>query len=205
MKIYNQEYQQKISAIYSEYRDIVVPLVAFLEANDAEFPVEILNELRSIFTHFSRIYENDVEDKEIELEIEKAQNHLKRAILDCYKYNSISLFDFYNKFRKEYQFADLSVIDNGDFLIQITKNFSDAKCFLLQAKLSERKNKDKSDLYSEYEKAFDLFLKNFNLINSKLDIVHKVSKNAKWKRFWGTFGFWISLCLGIISVILAFV
>ena len=87
-----------------------------MEANDAEFPIEILNEVRSIFSHFSRVYDDSVTDDEIDCELSKAESHLKRAILDCYKYNCISLYDFYNRFRTEYNFADLSLIDNGDFL-----------------------------------------------------------------------------------------
>lgn len=203
MKVSNPVYQQKISDIYAEYKKTVSPLVAFLEANDAEFPVEILNEIRAIFTHFSRTYDESVSDDEISSEIKKAEGHLKRAILDCYKYNCVSLYDFYSQFRKEYKFADLSCIDNGDFLTHITQNFAEAKKQLLEAKISERKNKDKEDLYAEYETAFDLFLKNFNLINSKIGIIHRVSKKARWSRFWGTFGFWISLALAIFGILLS--
>ena len=203
MKVSNPVYQQKISDIYAEYKKTVSPLVAFLEANDAEFPVEILNEIRAIFTHFSRTYDESVSDDEISSEIKKAEGHLKRAILDCYKYNCVSLYDFYSQFRKEYKFADLSCIDNGDYLTHITQNFAEAKKQLLEAKISERKNKDKEDLYAEYETAFDLFLKNFNLINSKIGIIHRVSKKARWSRFWGTFGFWISLALAIFGILLA--
>lgn len=203
MKAFNPVYQQKISDIYAEYKKTVSPLVAFLEANDAEFPIEILNEVRAIFTHFSRIYDESVSDEEISSEIKKAEGHLNRAILDCYKYNCVSLYDFYNQFRKEYKFADLSCIDNGDFLTHITKNFAEAKERLLDAKISERKNKDKEDLYAEYEIAFALFLKNFNLINSKIGIIHRVSKKARWSRFWGTFGFWISLVLAVLGILLS--
>ena len=203
MKVSNPVYQQKISDIYAEYKKTVSPLVAFLEANDAEFPVEILNEIRAIFTHFSRTYDESVSDDEISSEIKKAEGHLKRAILDCYKYNCVSLYDFYSQFRKEYKFADLSCIDNGDFLTHITQNFAEAKKQLLEAKISERKNKDKEDLYAEYETAFDLFLKNFNLINSKIGIIHRVSKKARWSRFWGTFGFWISRALAIFGILLS--
>lgn len=106
-----------------------------MEANDAEFPIEILNEIRAIFTHFSRIYDESVSDEEISSEIKKAEGHLNRAILDCYKYNCVSLYDFYNQFRKEYKFADLSCIDNGDFLTHITKNFAKQKndCWMLKS------------------------------------------------------------------------
>lgn len=203
MKVLAAEHQERIKKIYDEYKTTIFPLVAFLEANDAEFPIEILNEIRSIFSHFSRIYDESLGDEEISSELTKAESHLKRAVLDCYKYNCVSLYDFYSKFRKEYEFADLSIIDNGDFLSRITENFAEGKRLLFEAKKSERKNKHAEDLYKEYEAAFDLFLKDFNLINSKIGIVHRVSKKARWTRFWGTFGFWISLALGITSVVLA--
>ncbi|WP_303921898.1 hypothetical protein [Treponema berlinense] len=205
MKIESSVHQERIKNIYDEYKNTVFPLVAFLEANDAEFPIEILNEVRSIFSYFSRVYDDSVTDDEIDCELSKAENHLKRAILDCYKYNCISLYDFYNRFRTEYKFADLSLIDNGDFLAKITQNFAEGKRLLFEAKKSERKNKHSEDLYMEFEAAFDLFLKNFNLINSKIALVHKVSKKARWTRFWGTFGFWISLALAVAGIILSVV
>ena len=205
MKIESSVHQERIKNIYDEYKNTVFPLVAFLEANDAEFPIEILNEVRSIFSHFSRVYDDSVTDDEIDCELSKAESHLKRAILDCYKYNCISLYDFYNRFRTEYKFADLSLIDNGDFLAKITQNFAEGKRLLFEAKKSERKNKHSEDLYREFEAAFDLFLKNFNLINSKIGLVHKVSKKARWTRFWGTFGFWLSLTLTVAGIILSVV
>lgn len=205
MKIESSVHQKRIKNIYDEYKNTVFPLVAFLEANDAEFPVEILNEVRSIFSHFSRVYDESVTDEEIDCELSKAESHLKRAILDCYKYNCISLYDFYNRFRTEYKFADLALIDNGDFLAQITQNFAEGKKRLFEAKKSERKNKHSDELYKDFEAAFDLFLKNFNLINSKIALVHKVSKKARWTRFWGTFGFWISLALAVAGIILSVV
>ena len=205
MKIESSVHQKRIKNIYDEYKNTVFPLVAFLEANDAEFPIEILNEVRSIFSHFSRVYDDSVTDDEIDCELSKAESHLKRAILDCYKYNCISLYDFYNRFRTEYKFADLSLIDNGDFLAKITQNFAEGKRLLFEAKKSERRNKHSEDLYMEFEAAFDLFLKNFNLINSKIGLVHKVSKKARWTRFWGTFGFWISLALAVAGIILSVV
>lgn len=82
MKIESSVHQKRIKNIYDEYKNTVFPLVAFLEANDAEFPIEILNEVRSIFSHFSRVYDDSVTDDEIDCELSKAESHLKRAILD---------------------------------------------------------------------------------------------------------------------------
>lgn len=167
------------------------------------FPVEILNEIRSIFTHFARVYDDASDIANVSSELSKAEDHLRRAILDCYKYGCLSLSDFYNMFRKEYRFVDLSVIDNGDFLSQITQNFADGQKLLLEVKKSERQNKDSDELYRKFENVFGKFLKNYNLINEKIGIVHRVELKAKWTRFWGMFGFWISLAIAVVGIILA--
>lgn len=198
-----EECQDRISAIYQEYREVVFPLVAFLEVVDSEFPVEILNEIRSIFSHFARVYDDALDEAGVSSELAKAESHLRRAILDCYKYGCLSLSDFYHAFRKEYHFADLSVIDNGDFLSKITQNFADGQKLLLEAKKSERQNKHSDELYRKFEGAFGKLLETYNLINEKIGIVHRVERKAKWTRFWGTFGFWISLALAVVGVILA--
>ena len=105
MKVLAQKFQTQIANIYNQYREVVFPLVAFIETIDCEFPIEIVNEIRSIFSHFSRTYDDSLEENEIATELSKAEGHLKRAILDCYKYACLSLVDFYEKFRKEYKFS----------------------------------------------------------------------------------------------------
>lgn len=59
----NQHYinasYDEIRGIYSDYRSIVRPYIAFLELFDGEFPVEILNEIRAVFQHLARCYYNE--------------------------------------------------------------------------------------------------------------------------------------------------
>ena len=94
-----------------------------------------MNEACSIFSHFARIYDEGAADSMISKDLSKTESYLKRAILDCYyKYNCISLYDFYDRFRKEYRFEDLSVIENREFLRQITQNFTEGQNFFLKQK-----------------------------------------------------------------------
>lgn len=69
--------------------------------------------------------------------------------------------------------------------------------------MSERMGKTADELYNEFEASFRLFLGVYKLVNEKIGIVHRVSKKAKWTRFWGTFGFWISLGLAVVGIVLA--
>lgn len=40
--------------IYEQYQNLILPYIMELEVRDGEYPVEILNEIRAIFTHLSR-------------------------------------------------------------------------------------------------------------------------------------------------------
>ena len=80
-----KENDSRLSAIYETYLSVISPFIIQLEALDGEFPVEILNEIRSIFTHLARC--NSTEKEQIyEENIIKAERHVKRAVLDCFKY-----------------------------------------------------------------------------------------------------------------------
>ena len=51
--------EKEIDSIYDGYLKYIAPFVAQLEVLDGEFPIEILNEVRAIFTHFARCRMSD--------------------------------------------------------------------------------------------------------------------------------------------------
>lgn len=106
-----QDIQDRENEIYRKYQDIIAPYIIELEVRDSEFPIEILNEIRAIFTHLSRYkIQNSEED------LSAAEGHLKRAMLDCYKYLCISIAISLHQFREQYKDVDLHLVDNGEFL-----------------------------------------------------------------------------------------
>lgn len=110
----NNLLNDKEEKIYVQYQDIISPFIAELEVRDTEYPIEIFNEIRSIFTHLSRYkIQNSDED------ILAASSHSKRAIIDCYKYLCISIQERVHKFRKEYKNINLGLADNGKFFARI--------------------------------------------------------------------------------------
>lgn len=64
------------------YRMHVVPAMTSAQVVMGNFPPEILNEIRSAFTHLSRETRNPEERQQ---QSREAQGHLKRVVLDCYK------------------------------------------------------------------------------------------------------------------------
>ncbi len=90
---FDEEYKK----IYSDYLEVIVPLVSFYESISSSFPIGILNEIRAIFTHIAKsvILESDEDKKR---QIEKISGHMMRAIRDCYKYNCMAIEEKYKIF-----------------------------------------------------------------------------------------------------------
>ncbi len=139
--------------IYWQYQNIIAPFIAELEVRDNEYPIEIFNEIRSIFTHLAR-YKLQKSDKDISA----AENHLKRAILDCYKYLCISMEEKVCSFRNDYKDTDLGLADNGKFLPELNKLELKAKNAFKLAKESEVKDEiDEDEKYQLFESAYDKY------------------------------------------------
>lgn len=90
-------FEEEYKKVYSEYLEVIVPLVSFYESISNSFPIGILNEIRAIFTHIAKsvILESDKDKKG---QIEKAKGHMMRAIRDCYKYNCMAVEEKYKIF-----------------------------------------------------------------------------------------------------------
>ena len=149
--------EEREKNIYAQYQNIIAPFIAELEVRDNEYPIEIFNEIRSMFTHLSRY-----RIQESEKDIPAAESHTKRAILDCYKYLCISIEEKISKFRNEYKDINLGLADNGKFLPELNRLHLEAKRVFTEAKEAEIK-----DVVSEEEK-YNLFENAYNEY-SKLD------------------------------------
>ena len=128
------KYHEEFAQIYNTYLKVVQPFIVQLEIMDTNFPIEILNEIRSIFQHFSKCYAYP-DPKNINKNISKANSHLKRAILDCYKYACLSFDDEYKAFLHKYRGVDLSGVNNGDFLKDLTSKRAKAVKLLNDANI----------------------------------------------------------------------
>ena len=84
----------QIVEICDAYINTISPFILQLETLDGEFPVEILNEIRAIFTHISRCSLAETSDV-YDDNIVKAERHVKRAILDCHKYVCVAYDEHY--------------------------------------------------------------------------------------------------------------
>ena len=159
---------KRIRDICSNYIQVISPLVLQYEVLGNTFPTEILNEIRAVFTHFAKYTLSD--DPTIKAKnLTKAEGHIKRSILDCYKYLCLTYEDVYAKFDKRYKSTDLSFVDNGEFLPKLLEARKNASALLIDARKSDltidSDDEVKTDeAYEKYEKAFDAYSKVYTLI-----------------------------------------
>lgn len=165
----------KEEKIYVQYQDIIAPFIAELEVRDTEYPIEIFNEIRSIFTHLSR-YKMQGSDEDILA----AESHSKRAILDCYKYLCISIEERVYNFRKEYKDINLGLADNGKFLPELNRLEMVAKKAFKKAKKAEIKDEiGEDEKYHLFEKAYNAFSEMDKFIDDSQEAILFASVHTK--------------------------
>ncbi len=182
-RIFNAEnINQHLNDIYEQfliYDETIQPLIVSIEELKGEFPAEILNEVRAMYTHLCRAFTSENE-QDIVSNIEKIKRHTKRALLDCYKNSCIVVLDRRKFFFEKFKGVDLSLISNGNFLSQESIAYQEAVDTLKFAKKSESSNTDTDTLFELYEKAYNKALVLDSLISNAEDtaafLKHKAIK-----------------------------
>jgi len=189
---------KRLTDIYKTYIEVICPLVLQYEVLGNSFPIEILNEIRSVFTHLSKYnLSNDAEIKERNLS--KAEGHIKRSRLDCYKYLCTVYEDEYSKFDKRYKNTDLSFVDNGEFLTNLLEAKNKAKNLMLAARKTDLsvdsdEEANTETAYQKYEEAYAAYSSVSRLINSSYKKLENLRRKAVTKNI-------ISIAIGIAGLI----
>jgi len=192
-------FEERVKNIHKNYIEVICPYIIQYELLENEFPIELLNEIRAIFTHLSKFnLSDDISIKEKNLS--KAESHIKRAILDCHKYLCYIYEEKYKDFERIYKNVDLSLIDNGEFLPKLLESHKDAMALMLEARKSDLSiNSD--DSYEKYEKAFIKYSSVYELINSSYKKLEVVRKKALLKDIFAVSG----LIIGILGIIFSII
>lgn len=107
---------RELCALFKEYNNKLLPLVASVEVLKGQFPGQVLNEIRACFSHIARCFHSSVNENDCLNELKKAHGHITRAILDCYKIMLLYFFDEVNTFRQQYANVNLTLVSDGEFL-----------------------------------------------------------------------------------------
>lgn len=196
-----------VTGIFNAYLKVISPFIVQLEVLDNKFPVEILNEIRAIFTHLARSATTD-KPEVYSKNITKAERHVKRAVLDCFKYLCYAYENKYKEFEKLYKNVDLSLIDNGNFLPELCKRRKQAVNLLNKAKEKEIDTENVDETFEDFENAYNAFADVYNFINDSYEnlqnIKQRALKKAKYRTILDICGV-VGTIFGIIGVVIAFV
>lgn len=148
-------YLTKISPLMIEYEDIT-----------NEFPVGIFNEVRAIFFHFAK-YETLSSTSDKNREMNKAYNHMIRALRDCYKYICVAYDSVYENFITNalQLFSENDSAKNVIKQIEITRlNAIDDLTSARVSELDVNSNLHNNEIFEAYQVAQEKYRKLYALI-----------------------------------------
>lgn len=196
------EFHTIISPLYVEYNEVIKPLIAELEAREEASPQPIFNEIRAFNDHIARCYRDDIESDKIAEEIEKAQRHIKRITLDCFKYLNVSLYEKIHKFEKQTKNIDLTVINNGLFYPKYRRLMKLTVQTVRQAKKEE--TVDTNRALEVYQEGYNLYCALEELIDDNLEVVKWARIKFSFKRTLSVIGWLLTAIIsGLLSIFIS--
>ncbi|MBP1629407.1 MAG: hypothetical protein H6Q15_300 [Bacteroidetes bacterium] len=169
----NSLHSDKISDLYNTYNEVIKPLIALYEAREEVFPIPLFNEIRAFNDHIARCFIPSSSDYQIENELFRAERHINRIVLDCYKYLNVSFYVEVKSFESRTKHVDLTVLDNGLFYPKFLELKNNAVKLIRRAKKNESLKLDES--FNDYQNAYNVYSELSDLINSR-------SSEVNWAR-----------------------
>lgn len=196
------ETNMRIIALYREYNTVIKPLIAELEARTEQFPLPLFNEIRALHDHIARCYSEKISSSQVDSEIHKAERHVTRIMLDCYKCLNLSLHDGVLLFERQTKYVDLTVLQDGIF-------YPKYKSLRMEAAKMVRKAKTLESL--DTQMALDTYQNSYNLYCDLEKLIEEVVPDLHWARIRFSVRklvqilLWIlsAVASGIISILLA--
>lgn len=180
-------FQEKVATLYASYNEVIRPLISEIEARQESFPTPLFNEIRAFNDHIARCYLQKISKEKIVAELNKAEGHITRITLDCFKYLDVFLYEKILSFDKRTRNIDLTVLDNGQFFPVFSKLKKDTVISVRKAKQMESLDVYKSlDLYQlaynqycELEDKIDQKTAEINWLKVRFS-VHRFLKLLLW-------------------------
>lgn len=193
---------RRIVALYDGYNTIIKPLIAEVEARTEQFPLPLFNEIRALHDHIARCYSDGFTASQIDTEIHKAERHVIRIMLDCYKCLNLSLHDAVFLFEKQTKHVDLTVLQNGTFYPKYKNLRTQAIQTIRKAKSLESQDTDAA--LDMYQTAYNLYSDLELLLDTEATDVHWARVRFTARRALQVL-LWIASAIasGIVSILLA--
>lgn len=171
---------------------VIKPLIAEVEARTEQFPLPLFNEIRALHDHISRCYSDNVSSEQIDSEIHKAERHVVRIMLDCYKCLNLSLHDEVLLFEKQTKHIDLTVLQDGTFYPRYKT---------LRMKAIQTVRKAKSLESQDTNAALDAYQQSYNVYSELETMIDSVTPDLHWARIRFSVRRLLQVVLWILSAI----
>lgn len=161
--------EEKLRELYKVYNETIKLLIAKIEAKSQKFPIEIFNEIRAFNDHIARCYLPPEAKVNHEVELQKAEAHIVRITLDCYKFLNVIYFTDFEKFMKrDGEDVDYRDIENGKFFEEILKKKAEAEKYSEEARRLESIN-EKNESFEHWQKMNIAYSSLFKYIDDNHD------------------------------------
>ncbi len=151
-QVVKNEIFTKMYDLNYSYENVVKVLLATIESLDERMPISIFNESRAFTDHLARCYVNNTDKKYIDEQLDRAERHLNRMIMDCYKELFIIYYRRIEDFKKYIRRIDLSYVSDGKFYVTYKTLLGDAELKKIEAKKCVSYEED----YLKFEEACPL-------------------------------------------------
>jgi len=171
--------EEKLMELYGVYNETIKPLIAKIEAKSQKFPIEIFNEIRAFNDHVARCYLPSEQKVNHEIELQKAEAHIVRITLDCYKFLNVIYFREFKEFmRQDGGDVDYRNIESGKFFKEILSRKAEAVKYSEEARIQESTDKGKS--LENWQKMLVAYSSLFKYIGDNHDNI--IWAKSKFKR-----------------------
>lgn len=182
-----------IEQLFEFYKKEFIPAYSDLVGYIGDKPQQVLIELENVLSHLSQLFNLEVSPKEKSVNLQKANDHLFRVTLDCYKLLWISLLD------------QLKMIEGDDSVRKFGLNISEAEFTMKSQKIKklaqEARNIEMKAVgispMSSIDKYKEVVKNSYELIDKRDDI--KISEIKSLKRFISTKEFLIGIVIGVFG------
>lgn len=192
----NPTQEKHIRAMYKQYMEIIKPLIAEIEAEYQKFPDAITNEIRAFNDHIARCYKDECNVCLVDEQLKKAESHVTRMILDCYKYLIVFYSDKIKKFERKTKRCDLTAIDNGKFYSEYMILKQEAINKVKNAKKQEQKLD--VDTYDNYQDSYNAYVELDDYVMKNITKVHWAKMKFTAKTLLGIILWFLSVFIGSI-------
>jgi len=111
---------------------ILKQLIALFESEQEALPIQVYNEIRNAYDHFSRGLIS--EKKDSDSHIKKQEGHLQRAILDICKLTCNFYQERITSVHRKYPKKSFSLISNGEYIKEFIRREEKSRALLILAK-----------------------------------------------------------------------